>query len=299
MRRGLSHTLEFQFCFWMCRLISPILSTTYRELDSSDQGWWCSSMTSTLHAVLVVYLVICALLTTAEFTSADSDLHFTTPESTFIIEIFWGYLISDLLCVLYYNKRWHGWLPTLVHHICGAFTMGFFLNHGYSHTLSLICILVEFTTPFVNLRWFLDKLGMKGSSLYFWNGLAMTLSWFVVRVLGFMWLGTLLWSARAQIRELPTKQAVVMLVSYVVGYSLQVRMLSYIRLISPADWSCCFLLFLHVTCTRIQIFVSHACSYSGSRRSWRARSRCCAVAVVAVWRRSKWQQIEFWRLLRM
>ena len=107
------------------------------------------------------------------------------------------------------------------------FTMGFFLNHGYSHTLSLICILVEFTTPFVNLRWFLDKLGMKGSSLYFWNGLAMTLSWFVVRVLGFMWLGTLLWSARAQIRELSTKQAVVMLVSYVVGYSLQVRMLSY------------------------------------------------------------------------
>ena len=36
-------------------------------------------------------------------------------------------------------------------------------------------MLAEATTPFVNMRWWLDKAEMKSSPLYFYNGVALFL----------------------------------------------------------------------------------------------------------------------------
>ena len=95
------------------------------------------------------------------------------------------------------------------------------LGWGFGHTLGLVAIVAEFTTPFVNNRWFLDKAGMKDGLAYLINGLMMIFSWFVVRVLGFLWLGTIIFAWRDQIVELPTQQATTLVVSYCIGLALQ------------------------------------------------------------------------------
>jgi hypothetical protein len=123
-----------------------------------------------------------ALLSAPEFTSIAPDtLQFTTPASKLTFQVFWGYLLCDSAFVVYYNTQWAGWQATFIHHGCALCCWGHLLTGDFGHTLGLIAILAEFTTPFVNARWFLDKLGMKSSQLYFYNGLAMTFSWFIFR----------------------------------------------------------------------------------------------------------------------
>ncbi|CAL9133460.1 unnamed protein product [Musa acuminata var. zebrina] len=46
------------------------------------------------------------------------------------------------------------------------------------------------TTPFVNLRWYLDLSGQKSSNTYIYNGVALFLGWLVARILLFIYFFT-------------------------------------------------------------------------------------------------------------
>eukprot|EP00775_Hariotina_reticulata_P002189 gene2189-2507_t len=54
------------------------------------------------------------------------------------------------------------------------------------HVYLMLVLLSELTTPFVNLRWWLDKAGLKHLKLYTVNGLMLLLVWGVARVVLFV-----------------------------------------------------------------------------------------------------------------
>ena len=69
-----------------------------------------------------------------------------------------------------------------VHHAVGIFCFSAALYKGVGHVYVLAMLVTEITTPFVNLRWWLDKAGRKNSRVYLANGLAMLALWTVFRV---------------------------------------------------------------------------------------------------------------------
>ena len=114
-----------------------------------------------------------------------------------------------------------GWKANLIHHAAALLCWSQLLTGGFAHFLGLIGIISEITTPFVNFRWFFDKGGMKGTTLYLVNGMTMTLLWFLVRILGFMFVGYRMFQMREGIAALSTGHQVTVALSYTVGYGLQ------------------------------------------------------------------------------
>lgn len=93
-----------------------------------------------------------------------------------------GYAISDMLIILF-NYKVIGDAFTIVHHCISLY--------GYSNALAFSVmpyfanyrLIVELSTPLVNMRWFLYACGYQKDSLHFFiNGIAMTLVFFTVRV---------------------------------------------------------------------------------------------------------------------
>lgn len=157
-------------------------------------------------------------------------------------------MLSDTIGACYHNRAWPGWQANLIHHGTAITIFLLLLVVELGHSLGIAAILLEVTTPFVNARWFLDKCGLKSSTLYMANGLAMTLLWLIVRVLGGAGIGVSIayqWHevpcsldprcpapgavcsrrcarvGAAQIAQIsPAKQAA-FAVAYVLGYGLQ------------------------------------------------------------------------------
>ena len=84
-------------------------------------------------------------------------------------------------------------------------------------------LLLEVTTPFVNLRYFLSQLGYKDSTLYFVNGLIMTILWFVFRICYGLYIGIWIWRMHDQIAAMPSfiTRWVSIWGGYTVAYLLQ------------------------------------------------------------------------------
>lgn len=124
--------------------------------------------------------------------SSGRPFYKTTAESNQLFQIFLGYLLSDTIGSVWHNRAWPGWQANLIHHATAGGIFLLFLVAELGHSLGIAAILLEITTPFVNTRWFLDKCGLKSSTLYMANGLAMTLLWLIVRVLGGAGIGVML-----------------------------------------------------------------------------------------------------------
>ena len=169
-------------------------SQTYRQLGSTEQSYWCYSVTSTVHAVVISALCVSALLEEPDVSpfTLGGPFYTTTAASNQLLQIFFGYILSDTVGCLWYNRRWPGWQANLIHHATAGLIALLFLVAELGHSLGIAAILLEVTTPLVNARWFLDTCGLRGSTLYLANGIAMTLLWLIVRVLGGAGIGVML-----------------------------------------------------------------------------------------------------------
>lgn len=210
----------FHGLFWVSRAASSATSQTYRDLKEPEKGYWVASVVSNLHAVVVCWLSARALVETPSFLTT-SDFGLSTQASLLCSECFLGYIVSDLVLGLWYNTKWPGMTANLLHHVFILFCWGQMITLETGQLFALVGALCEASTPFVNFRWMLDKMGMKQSPLYFYNGLAMTFSFFVLRVVGFVWMGTRLFAQREGLFALPVQNYGVFLLSYGIGFSLQ------------------------------------------------------------------------------
>ncbi|KAG6415524.1 hypothetical protein SASPL_122936 [Salvia splendens] len=79
-----------------------------------------------------------------------------------------------------------GGVEYLIHHGLSLFAITQSLFSGQAQIYILMVLFTESTTPFVNLRWYLDVAGQKNSKLYIYNGVALFLGWLVARIFLFV-----------------------------------------------------------------------------------------------------------------
>jgi hypothetical protein len=159
----------------------------YPALSTPDKNYWNASIASTFHACVVAYYALQRLFFTDGGLSAWTDekaFWRTDSVVTSLLPFFLGYIVADTTIILQHLSVWKANGPILAHHVMAAIGFGQVLLLGYGQGYAAAGFAMEITTPFVNLRWHLDKAGMsKGSRVYVMNGLVLVALWVLFRIL--------------------------------------------------------------------------------------------------------------------
>ncbi|XP_006005760.1 TLC domain-containing protein 4-B isoform X1 [Latimeria chalumnae] len=171
----------FQVAFhFLSSWCSERLAPGFNTLNKKQKIEWNSRTVSTLHA-LVVGAFCLYILWFDDAVNADP----VWGDATLVkinVAITTGYLISDLLLIIYY---WNaiGDKFFVAHHLAALYAYYYVLGQGLLPYFANFRLLAEFSTPCVNQRWFFDVLGYpKSSKPNIVNGVTMTIMFFLVRI---------------------------------------------------------------------------------------------------------------------
>ena len=169
----------------------------YEKLESDGvRADWDARLPSTVHAIAAVLgsyspAMLNAAHTSSRVTHYDSrlfvDYGVTGLGPEFFMGMFVTYLLSDLSVMAYYafvrGEYASNFWPSVAHHVLASASWTAAISTKSVQWYGCFWMIAELSTVFVNLRHMLYKCDLKSSAAYFYNGLAMTLSFFAVRVL--------------------------------------------------------------------------------------------------------------------
>ncbi|KAL3517925.1 hypothetical protein ACH5RR_020514 [Cinchona calisaya] len=170
-------------------VVSSMFFSGYAKLNKKEKLEWNNRGFSTFHAIVVAVASLYLLIASDLFDGGSKDeliINRTSTLSDTILGISIGYFLSDLAMIIYHFPVLGG-MEYVLHHGLSMFSIIQSLLSGQSQIYILMVLFSESTTPFVNLRWYLDTAGQKKSKLYVWNGLALFLGWLVARILLFIY----------------------------------------------------------------------------------------------------------------
>ncbi|PIN07969.1 putative protein, contains TBC domain [Handroanthus impetiginosus] len=178
----------------MCKIVydlTGVISSTfvkeYSKLNSKQKLEWDNRGFSTFHAVVVASGSL-YLLTASGLFDDDKDeliINRTSTVSDTILGVSIGYFLSDI-AMIFYQYPALGGVEYVIHHGLSMYAIIQSLLSGQAQIYILMVLFTESTTPFVNLRWYLDVAGLKNSKLYIYNGVALFLGWLVARIILFV-----------------------------------------------------------------------------------------------------------------
>mmetsp|Transcript_18972 Transcript_18972/g.32443 ORF Transcript_18972/g.32443 Transcript_18972/m.32443 type:complete len:286 (+) Transcript_18972:32-889(+) len=183
------------------RYVTPTFFPIYRQLSTTDQRNWDSRYSSNVHSALCL-LFAYDLLWRGDFFWKEGDVPMIlrTNATTFAaLGISFGYFLIDFVSTFKYNM---GGAEMVLHHLGSLLSVGVALLTGQGHMHTVWMLVTEFTTPLINNRWWLDKMEMKTSPLYVWNGIAVLVSWVVARLAQFPPFFWVIWQTRDQVQYL-------------------------------------------------------------------------------------------------
>ncbi|CAL4901348.1 unnamed protein product [Urochloa decumbens] len=173
----------------LTRHVSSRYSKSYNGLNDMHKVEWNNRGFSTFHA-LAAAAVSFYLLVISDLFSEDSHSAIMIGRKSWLSDAMFGgslgYFLTDLAMILWYFPRLGG-KEYLLHHGLSIYAISLALLSGKGHFYILMVLFTEATTPFVNLRWYLDLAGRKGSKLYLYNGLALFVGWLVARIILFVY----------------------------------------------------------------------------------------------------------------
>ncbi|XP_017638707.1 uncharacterized protein LOC108480283 [Gossypium arboreum] len=186
-------------CFWgiiTCKLvyditgfISPFCFKGYGKLSDKEKMEWNNRGFSTFHALIAAWASLYLLLFSDLFnedSSNDLIVNRSSIISNMVLGFSIGYFLSDLAMVF-----WHfpalGGLEYVLHHGLSMFSISLSLMSSQGHIYILMVLFSESTTPFVNIRWYLDVAGRKSSTIYIYNGIALFFGWLIARIFLFIY----------------------------------------------------------------------------------------------------------------
>ncbi|NXS00873.1 TM56B protein, partial [Oxylabes madagascariensis] len=148
---------------WVSTRITP----GFNNLSQKRKIEWNSRTVSTFHALVVGGFCLYILLYD-DAVNADHLCYFCS--------------LVDLLLIICYWKA-IGDKFFVIHHLAALYAYYFVLSKGLLAYFGNFRLLAEFSTPFVNQRWFFEVLGYpKSSKANIINGVLMTVVFFVVRI---------------------------------------------------------------------------------------------------------------------
>jgi len=164
--------------------LSPAISRAvfplwYGKADRRTRINWDVRVVSLIHALVAVVLASRCL----SLKSLDQDRAFgTDPNASFLLAITIGYFIWDVFeTILNFSE------VGFVAHGVACLSIFLLATRPFVHYYVVRFLLWEVSTIFLNLNWFLDKVGKTGSQLQLINGFALLGTFFVFRlVLGGM-----------------------------------------------------------------------------------------------------------------
>ncbi|OVA17145.1 TRAM/LAG1/CLN8 homology domain [Macleaya cordata] len=178
----LSGMIMCKIVYEVTGLISLLLFKGYSSLSKIQKIEWNNRGFSTFHAFVVAISALYVLLLSDLFDDGTHDESIVNRKSTLsntILGISIGYFLSDLGMILWLFPALGG-LEYVLHHGLSMFSIFLSLISGRGQIYILMVLFSEITTPLVNLRWYLDLAGQKGSKLYICNGIAMFLGWLFI-----------------------------------------------------------------------------------------------------------------------
>lgn len=169
--------------------ICPFLYKGYTRLDDKTRVEWKNRGFSTFHAVVVAAASLYLLVGSDLFydsSQAELLIKRTSFFSDTILGVSTGYFLADLAMICYYFPALGGF-EYILHHGLSLLSIVQSLVSGQAQIYILMVLFSEITTPFVNLRWYLDVANLKNSKLYLFNGVALFFGWLVARVILFIY----------------------------------------------------------------------------------------------------------------
>ncbi|XP_030537389.1 TLC domain-containing protein 4-B [Rhodamnia argentea] len=185
-------------------LISLLCFNGYTKLSNMDKLEWKNRGFSTFHAIIASSASLYLLLFSDLFKEDSNDelvINRTSTISETILGVSIGYFLSDLAMIVWHFPALGGW-EYVLHHGLSMFSIFLSLVSGQGQIYILMVLFSESTTPFVNLRWYLDIAGQKSSDLYICNGIFLFLGWLVARILLFIFFFTHMLFHFDQVKEI-------------------------------------------------------------------------------------------------
>ncbi|XP_073291655.1 uncharacterized protein [Primulina huaijiensis] len=169
-------------------VVSGIFINGYPKLDNNQKLEWNNRGFSTFHAIVVAAGSLYLLAVSDLFVDTQNELMInrTSNLSDTIMGVSIGYFLSDLAMIFFYFPTLGG-MEYVVHHGLSMYSIIQSLLSGQAQIYILMVLFTESTTPFVNLRWYLDVAGLKNSKLYTYNGIALFFGWLVARIILFVY----------------------------------------------------------------------------------------------------------------
>ncbi|BFG25703.1 hypothetical protein CerSpe_119770 [Prunus speciosa] len=185
-------------------LLSAAYFKSYSNLSKIQRIEWNNRAISTVHALFItamsLYLVFWSDLYSDQQFNAFVTLQ-SSPLSTFALGVSVGYFLTDLGMIFWFYPALGG-LEYVVHHLLSLASVAYAMMTGEGQLYTYMVLISETTTPGINLRWYLDTTGMKGSRTYLINGVVIFIAWLVARILLFMYLFYHLYLHYQQVKQM-------------------------------------------------------------------------------------------------
>ncbi|KAG9318568.1 DUF887-domain-containing protein [Chiua virens] len=163
--------LQFSLSPAISRAVFPV---SYTKADKRTRRNWDVHVVSLVHALVATLLASRCL----HVKSLDEDRAFGTyPDASFLFAIALGYFMWDAFESIFHFSD----IGFVIHGVAclAIFVLG---SRPFVHYYAVRFLLWEVSTIFLNINWFLDKLGKTGSKLQLANGVALLSSFFCVRL---------------------------------------------------------------------------------------------------------------------
>ena len=147
-------------------------------LDARGRVNWHTRVVSLVHSVWAICAAATLLLRHGDRLFGPLDVY--VPAAGRVHAISLGYFAYDLVhCLLHYQLSG---FPFALHAFCSGlvYLLSF---RPYLMYWGAVFLSYELSTPFLNVHWFCDKLGLSASRLSFVNGLSLVGTFFVARLL--------------------------------------------------------------------------------------------------------------------
>ncbi|XP_073151161.1 uncharacterized protein [Henckelia pumila] len=192
--------------YGLSRLIGAVYFKSYSGLSKSPQIEWNNRAMSTLHAVFIatasLYFVFWSDLYSNDEVVGPITLRRSTL-SSFSLGVSTGYFLSDIGMIFWLYPSLGG-MEYVIHHLLSVAGVSYTMLTGEGQLYTFMVLISEATTPWINLRWYLDEAGMKNSRVYLMNGIVIFLAWLVARILLFVYIFYHMYVHHGQVMQMHT-----------------------------------------------------------------------------------------------
>ncbi|KAB8472940.1 hypothetical protein FH972_025305 [Carpinus fangiana] len=182
--------LACKMVYDLSQVISANYFKGYATLSRIQRIEWNNRALSTIHAIFITIISLNFVFWSDLYSDNQFDGLITLRSSllsTFVLGVSVGYFLVDLGMIFWCYPALGGF-EFVIHHLLSIVAVAYSMLTGEGQLYTYMVLISETTTPGINLRWYLDTIGMKRSKAYLINGVAMFFAWLVARIILFVYL---------------------------------------------------------------------------------------------------------------